>query len=179
MYGNSIPAANADGDLFEYINFQQRYNIDARIQRAKDLSTKYLEPLSEGAAPQNLVDVHLQWLRSKPEYTPEDARQYRKAKSSEQLRIAENLQELYHCGSTAGRCPGAWEYCGQDRVDGARHFSYSDAQRTRFEWKNHGESLRDHQSQASAIGNGQKCIGHRHGGQRTRDRDHAVWGSAP
>ena len=37
MYGNSIPAANADGDLFEYINFQQRYNIDARIQRAKDL----------------------------------------------------------------------------------------------------------------------------------------------
>ncbi|MGA9461643.1 MAG: PP2C family protein-serine/threonine phosphatase [Terracidiphilus sp.] len=99
MYGNSIPAANADGDLFEYINFQQRYNIDARIQRAKDLSTKYLEPLSEGAAPQNLVDVHLQWLRSKPEYTPEDAHQYRKAKSSEQLRIAENLQELY---TTAG-----------------------------------------------------------------------------
>jgi serine phosphatase RsbU (regulator of sigma subunit) len=99
MYGNSIPAANADGDLFEYINFQQRYNIDARIQRAKDLSKKYLEPLSEGAAPQNLVDVHLQWLRSKLEYSPEDAHQYRKAKSSEQLRIAESLHELY---TTAG-----------------------------------------------------------------------------
>lgn len=40
MFGNSIPAANADGDLFEYINFQQRYNIDARIQRANELSKK-------------------------------------------------------------------------------------------------------------------------------------------
>jgi serine phosphatase RsbU (regulator of sigma subunit) len=99
MYGNSIPAANADGDLFEYINFQQRYNIDARIERAKELSKKYLEPLSEGSAPQNLVDVHLQWLKSRPEYTPNDANQYRKAKSSEQLRIAENLHELY---TTAG-----------------------------------------------------------------------------
>ena len=99
MYGNSIPAANADGDLFEYINFRQRYSIDARIERAKDLSRKYLEPLSEGAAPQNLVDVHVQWLRSRPEYTPTDGSQYRKAKSSEQLRIAENLQELH---TTAG-----------------------------------------------------------------------------
>ena len=49
MYGNSIPAANADGDLFEYINFQQRYNIDARIERADELSRKYLEPLPEGS----------------------------------------------------------------------------------------------------------------------------------
>ena len=31
MYGNSIPAGSVGGDLFEYINFQQRYNIDARI----------------------------------------------------------------------------------------------------------------------------------------------------
>jgi hypothetical protein len=34
MYGNSIPAGTVGGDLFEYINFQQRYDIDARIQRA-------------------------------------------------------------------------------------------------------------------------------------------------
>jgi len=99
MYGNSIPAANADGDLFEYINFQQRYNIDARIERAKRLSKEYLEPPSEGLPPQNLVDVHLQWLKSRPEYAPDDANQYRKSKSSEQLRIAENLHELY---TTAG-----------------------------------------------------------------------------
>jgi hypothetical protein len=31
MFGNSIPAGKVGGDLFEYINFQQRYNIDARI----------------------------------------------------------------------------------------------------------------------------------------------------
>jgi serine phosphatase RsbU (regulator of sigma subunit) len=99
MYGNSIPAANADGDLFEYINFQQRYNIDARIERANELSKKYLEPVPEGSKPQNLVDVHLQWLQSRPDYTSADGDQYRKPKSSEQVRIAENLHELY---TTAG-----------------------------------------------------------------------------
>jgi serine phosphatase RsbU (regulator of sigma subunit) len=35
MYGNSIPAETVGGDLFEYINFQQRYDIDARIQRVR------------------------------------------------------------------------------------------------------------------------------------------------
>jgi len=99
MYGNSIPAGNADGDLFEYINFQQRYNIDARIERANKLARQYLEPLPDGLKPRNAIDDHLQWLRSRPDYTPEDAVQYRKAKSSEQLRIAENLYELY---TTAG-----------------------------------------------------------------------------
>jgi len=99
MYGNSIPAANADGDLFEYINFQQRYNIDARIERAIDLSRKYLEPVPASSKPQNAVDVHLQWLQSRPDYTPACAADYRRAKSSEQLRIAENLHELY---TTAG-----------------------------------------------------------------------------
>lgn len=59
MYGNSIPAANADGDLFEYINFQQRYNIDARIERANERSRKYLEPLPEGSKPQNLSLIHI------------------------------------------------------------------------------------------------------------------------
>jgi hypothetical protein len=38
MYGNSIPAGTVGGDLFEYINFQQRYNIDARIAGALRLS---------------------------------------------------------------------------------------------------------------------------------------------
>jgi serine phosphatase RsbU (regulator of sigma subunit) len=99
MFGNSIPAANADGDLFEYINFQQRYNIDARIERANKLSRLYLEPLADGLASRNAVDAHLQWLQSRPDYMPEDAAHYRKAKSSEQLRIAENLHELY---TTAG-----------------------------------------------------------------------------
>ena len=99
MYGNSIPAANADGDLFEYINFQQRYNIGARIARANKLSKEYLEPLAEGSRPRNAVDAHLQWWRSKPDFALLDDGQYRTAKSSEQQRIAENLRELY---STAG-----------------------------------------------------------------------------
>jgi serine phosphatase RsbU (regulator of sigma subunit) len=99
MFGNSIPAANADGDLFEYINFQQRYNIDARIERAHNLARQHLESLPEGSKPRNAIDDHLQWLRSRPDYTPEDAVQYRKAKGSEQLRIADNLHELY---TTAG-----------------------------------------------------------------------------
>jgi hypothetical protein len=38
MYGDSIPAGTVGGDLFECINFQQRYDIDARIQRALKLS---------------------------------------------------------------------------------------------------------------------------------------------
>jgi len=49
MYGNSIPAETASGDLFEYINFQQRYDIDARIQRALRLSKEFVEPVSPGA----------------------------------------------------------------------------------------------------------------------------------
>jgi hypothetical protein len=99
MYGNSIPAASADGDLFEYINFQQRYDIDARIRRAHVRSKNYLEPVPEGSIPRNAVDVHVQWLQSKPDYAPADATNYRRAKSFEQLRIAENLYELY---TTAG-----------------------------------------------------------------------------
>ena len=99
MYGNSIPAGSVGGDLFEYLNFQQRYNIDARIALADKLSKQYLEPLPKGATPRNAVDEHVQWLQSKAGYSPADAAAYRKAKSSEQLRVAENLQELY---TTAG-----------------------------------------------------------------------------
>jgi serine phosphatase RsbU (regulator of sigma subunit) len=99
LYGNSIPAGTVGGDLFEYINFQQRYNIDARIAGALKLSTQYREPLPKGQTPRNSVDDHVQWLESRPGYNTTVAPEYRKAKSSEQLRIAEDLQELY---TTAG-----------------------------------------------------------------------------
>src|SRR3982751_6459969 len=69
MYGNSIPVGTVGGDLFEYLNFQQRYNIDARIAQAIRLSEEYLEPLREGQTPRNPVDDHVQWLKSKPGYT--------------------------------------------------------------------------------------------------------------
>ena len=99
MYGNSIPAGPVGGDLFEYINFQQRYNIDARITRALKLSKEYLEPVPQGKPLRNSVDAHVEWLQSKPGYTDAVATEYRRAKSSEQLRITEDLQELH---TTAG-----------------------------------------------------------------------------
>lgn len=99
MYGDSIPVGTVGGDLFEYLNFQQRYNIDARIAQALRLSEEYLEPLREGQTPRNPVDDHVQWLKSKPGYTTPQGAEYRHAKSSEQLRVAEVLKELY---TTAG-----------------------------------------------------------------------------
>ena len=99
MYGNSIPVGTVGGDLFEYINFQQRYDIDARIQRALKRSKEYLEPLPAGAAPRNSVDDHVEWLKSRPGYKPGMETEYRDARSSEQVRVAEDLRELY---STAG-----------------------------------------------------------------------------
>ncbi len=99
MYGNSIPAETVGGDLFEYINFQQRYDIDARIQRAQRLAKEYLKPLPPGVPTRNSVDDHVEWLKATPGYRPEMEAEYRFAKSSEQVRVAEDLPELY---STAG-----------------------------------------------------------------------------
>ena len=99
MYGNSIPVGSVGGDLFEYINFQQRYNIDARIAAALKRAKQYLEPLPKGQTPRNSVDEHVLWLKSRPGYNSAAAAEYRRARSSEQIRIAENLQELY---TTAG-----------------------------------------------------------------------------
>jgi len=99
MYGNSIPAGTVGGDLFEYINFEQRYDIDARIQRALARSKQYLELLPAGTSPRNSVDDHVKWLKSRPGYKPEMETGYRRARSSEQVRVAEDLRELY---TTAG-----------------------------------------------------------------------------
>jgi serine phosphatase RsbU (regulator of sigma subunit) len=94
MYGNSVPAESVGGDLFEYINFQQRYDIGARIQRALKLSEIFRESLPPGTAARNSVDDHVDWLRSRPDYRPELEIEYRNARSSEQIRVAENLREL-------------------------------------------------------------------------------------
>src|SRR4026207_527195 len=99
MYGNSVPVGRVGGDLFEYINFQQRYDIDARIQQALKLSNEFLDPLPAGVLPRNSVDDHVEWLRSRPDYRPGMEAEYRAARSSEQVRIAEALHDLY---STAG-----------------------------------------------------------------------------
>ncbi len=94
MYGNSIPAGSVGGDLFEYINFQQRYDIDARIARALRRSVEYLAPVPQGQLSRNSVDTHVEWLKSKPGYGDAGGAEYRRAKSSEQVRIAEQLREL-------------------------------------------------------------------------------------
>lgn len=99
MFGNSIPAGTVGGDLYEYINFQQRYDIEARIQRAQRLEKEFLEPLAPDAALRNSVDDHVQWLRGTHEFRSEMEDAYRFAKSSEQARVAECLQDLR---STAG-----------------------------------------------------------------------------
>src|SRR5437762_7028434 len=99
MFGNSTPAGTVGGDLFEYINFQQRYDIDARIRRAQRLSKEFLEPLPPGVPVRNSVDDHVQWLKQTPDYRPEMEAEYRFARNSEQVRVAEDLREL--C-STAG-----------------------------------------------------------------------------
>lgn len=99
MYGNSVPVERVGGDLFEYINFQQRYDIDARIQQALKLSKEFLDPLPAGALPRNSVDDHVEWLRSRPDYRSEMEAEYRAARSSEQVRISEALHDL---DSTAG-----------------------------------------------------------------------------
>ena len=99
MYGNSIPVGTVGGDLFEYLNFQQRYNIDGRIAKALKLSQEYLEPLRPGQAPRNPVDDHVQWLKSKQGCNLAQEMEYRHAKSSEQVRVAEVLRELF---TTAG-----------------------------------------------------------------------------
>src|SRR6266853_3953585 len=95
MYGNSIPAGTVGGDLFEYINFQQRYDIDARIQRAEKLSQEFLEPLPADEPLRNSVDDHVEWLKSRPGFRSEMDTEYRTARSSEQVRVAQDLEELY------------------------------------------------------------------------------------
>jgi len=98
MYGNSVPVETVGGDLFEYINFQQRYDIDARIQQALKLAEEFLDSRPPSGAPRNSVDDHVQWLKSRPDYRSEMEVEYRSARSSEQVRVAEALNELHSTG---------------------------------------------------------------------------------
>ena len=73
---------------------QQRYNIAGRIARALKLAKLYLDPLPAGQPVRNMVDDHGCWLETRLNNEPSTALEYRKAKSSDQLRIAEDLPEL-------------------------------------------------------------------------------------
>ena len=100
MYGRSVPATGAGGDLFEYINFQQRYDLDSRIRRARQLSQDCLQAhRPPGAASCTSVDDSVAWLKARPDFRPDMEAAYRQTKSLEQVRVAENLHDLY---DTAG-----------------------------------------------------------------------------
>lgn len=99
MYGGSVPAGQAGGDLFEYINFQQRYDLDTRIHRARGLSEECLKSHPIGAPGHTGVDDHVEWLKTRSDFRPEMETAYRQARSLEQVRVAESLHDLY---STAG-----------------------------------------------------------------------------
>jgi serine phosphatase RsbU (regulator of sigma subunit) len=97
MYGSSIPAGTVGGDLFEYINFQQRYDIDARIQRALKRSQEYLEPLPVGALPRNSVDDHVEWLKSRSGDKPELEREYdAQGHGIISAKIASTVHDTFH-----------------------------------------------------------------------------------
>ena len=99
MYGKSIPAGSVGGDLFEYINFQQRYDIDARIRHALQRSSDYLQAHEQGSPDRNSVDDQVEWLKSRPDFQPGMETALRRVRSREQLYIAGNLRDLY---DTAG-----------------------------------------------------------------------------
>ena len=99
IFGASLPAGSVGGDLFEYINFQQRYDIDERIQEARRRARQFLESQAPNSLPRNSVDDHVNWLKTRAEYRCEMESEYRRARSSEQIRIAEDLQSLHE---TAG-----------------------------------------------------------------------------
>src|ERR1700739_1837681 len=93
MYGASIPAGKVGGDLFEYINFQQRYDIDARIDRALQQSRTFREPPPPVSPDRTSVDDCVDWLNSRPEFRPEMEAAYREARGLEQIRIADALRD--------------------------------------------------------------------------------------
>src|ERR1700681_1486046 len=77
MFGSSVPAGTVGGDLFEYINFEQRYTLGARIKRARRLAEEFLEPLPADVPVRNCVDDHVEWLKGTPGYRPEMEAEYR------------------------------------------------------------------------------------------------------
>src|SRR5438552_8572591 len=162
IYGDSIPAGSVGGDLFEYINFQQRYNIDARIASALHLSREYLEALPDGQVPRNSVDEHVQWIGSKA--NPQRCSRGRVQKG-EKLRATHGrgqfARTLHYRGRPPGGCSGTWDHLGEDFLDGTRHISCFYTLGTRPARKDYPGAIRRHQSPAGAIGHRAQCFGPR------------------
>ena len=69
---------------------QIREKFGARLKLAK----LYLDPLPAGQPARNMVEDHVYWLENRLGHKPLTPLEYRKAKSSEQLRIAEDREFL-------------------------------------------------------------------------------------
>jgi len=95
MYGDSIPAQSVGGDLFEYINFEQRYDIDARIIKALKLSEEFLRSTTPDRPDCDSTDDYLGWLKARPDYRTELEAACREIRSLERVRVAENLATLH------------------------------------------------------------------------------------
>ena len=180
MFGDSIPVGTVGGDLFEYINFQQRYDIDARIQQAQRLSREFLEPLFPGALLRNSVDDQVQWLKTRPGYRPEMETEYRFARSCEQVRVAEELRDLY---STAGVLIVDAQGHGliSAKIASTVHDTFHALMLTELD--RYGRTtpmlLENMNLAAGAIGDRPQRIGDHRERRRTRNRHHAIRRGTP
>ncbi|HYP08352.1 MAG TPA: PP2C family protein-serine/threonine phosphatase [Bryobacteraceae bacterium] len=94
MYGECQPAQTAGGDLFEYINFQHRYDVDARIESALKASRDILEDKPSRRSDCNGPSDYMQWLKARPDYRSEWEGAYKQVRSLEMAHVAENLSGL-------------------------------------------------------------------------------------
>ena len=118
MYGNSVPAGAVGGDLFEYINFQQRYDIDGLIQLAVKRSQEYLEKLAVGASPRNSVDDHVNWLKSRRASVQKRKPLTGKREARSRCALPKTCWSCtQHRRGPPGRCRRPRDHCRQDRLD--------------------------------------------------------------
>jgi hypothetical protein len=114
------PRRNGRRRLFEHINFQQRYDIDARIRHALKRSNDFLQPLPAGAMPRNSVDDQVEWLSLRLGYNPEIESEYRTAERGATARSRKSARALYHRGRFARRRSRTRHHFRENRIHGAR-----------------------------------------------------------
>ena len=122
--GILFPSERVGGDLFEYINFQQRYDVDARIRQALKLSKEFLDPLPPGAPPRNSVDDHVEWLKSRPDYQIRNGSRIQsctKLGAGTGRRSSQRAPQ--YCRSPTGGRTGTRTYFGEDCLDRTRYVS--------------------------------------------------------
>src|SRR5260370_7193568 len=95
MYGDSIPAGMVGGDLFEYVNFQQRYDMEGRIRNALKLSEEFLDSPIPRRRPRHSVETHVTWLKSRPNYTPTNDQEHSHTRTLHHAHPPDPLRRLH------------------------------------------------------------------------------------